>query len=635
MSRLDEHVGAVRNRIALQSFVFALAWAGVVVASLALLGVLIDRILGWHPPRPEIWLYALGAAGLLGAVAYALHRRPDARAAAIPIDQKLGLKEKISTALYIRDSKDPFARAAVVDAEQAARNVAVNLGEHFPLVFPKPAYASIGLAVLAFLSYKTIDPMDLFGHQAAVQQQVDQQAKADDARKVVEKALMTVATIPPAAADAEVLKQAKANLQAMLDHPISDPNKAKRTAVQALQDLNESIKNRVKESAKYAEAQNQAKMFRSMQKPVEGQGPVSDAHRAIAEGKFTEAIDDLSKAIENFDKMDKEQQDKVAQQMQNMAQQLQQMANNKAEQQKMEQQLQQLGMNQQQAQQAQQLMQQAANGDKQAQQQLQQMAQQVQQQMNQGQGPNPQQQQQMQQMQQMMNQMQAQANAQAQAQQMAQAAQQMAQAMQQAAKQQGQQQAQQQGQQPGQQQNQQMAQAMGQMQQQLQNMQAAAQDAQQIAAAQAAAQQAQQAAQQAMGGNGQPGGQQGNGNGAWAGNGDIAGQNNPNQRFNGRGAPAGANNGGVGAGDRTYKSPAPFAVKPEVDPSQDDEKGRILASNFIKDKNNPKGVSTESIREVTKAAVAEQTDEIDQERISRQAQKAVKEYFSALSDEQE
>ncbi len=628
MSRLDEHVAAVQNKLALERFTIALAWGGVVLAAVVWLAVLVDRVFLLHPPRPALWLYAGVVLMLAAAFGYALRKRPGAREAAVAIDQKLGLKEKISTALYIRPSDDPFARAAVRDAEETARGLVVNLHQHFPMRFPRPAYGAIALALAAAMSWQWIDPMQLFGREEKHRQEVAQHDKIEAAKKTVATALATVNAIPKSAANDEAIKLARNELQAMLNQPITDPNKANRTAVKALQDVHEAIKQQIKNSTKFAEAQNEAKMFRTMQQPVEGQGPVADAQRSIVKGEFTAAIDELSKAVENFDKMDKQQQKKAADQMKQMAQQMQQMANDPAAQKKMQDQLQQMGMNQPQAKQAQQLMQQAAQGDQKAQEDLQKMAQQAMQQMNNGQGPNPQQQQQIQQM---MQQTQAQANSQQQAQQMAQAAQQMAQAMQQAAQAQQNQRNPQQGQQ-GQQQNQQMAQAMGQMQQQLQQMQAAAQDAQEIAAAQAQAQAAQAQAQNAMNGNGKAG-QQGQGGGQWNPNGNIQGQNQPGQ-WNGQAGQAGPNQGGIGAGDRNYKQQAPYAVKAEISPSQDDEKGRILASNYIKDNKPFKGQSTETLKQVAEAAQKEQTDEIDQERISRQAQKVVKEYFGSMEKEE-
>lgn len=634
MSRLDDHVSAVRNRLALQLFITTLAKLSVAYAAVIWIAVLMDRVFVLRLPRPMTWFYSGLGAIVVTALAFAIHRRPSARAAAVPIDQKLGLKEKISTALFIRPSNDPFALAAVQDAEQSAQQVVLRLNEHFPLGFPKPVYATCAIALAAIVSYKMINPDALFGRAEQKAAAKIQEEKVERATVSVKQALAKVESMPVTVDSKAAIELAKAELATTLGKAAADPEKATRTAVRAMQDLNEALSQQMKNNAKYAQAQNEMKMMRSMQKPAEGQGPVADAHRAISEGKFTEALDDLEKAVTNFDKMDKEDQKKAADQMKQLAQQLQQMANNPAEQKKMEQQLQQMGMNQQQAQQAMQQMQQAAQGDKQAQQQLQQMAQQAMQQA----GLNQQQQQQMQQQ---LQQMQAQANAQNQAQQMQQAAQQIAQAMQQAAQnQQGQpqqanQQGQpQQGQNPGQgqqgQQGQGMQQAMAGMQQTLQQMQAAAQDAQQIAAAQQAAAQGQANAQQAM--NGAQGGdkanmkgnQQGqNGNGKW--------NDNNNRNFNGPNN--GMAGGGVGAGDRTQKAQAPFGVQQVVDPSQDNESGRIIASNFIKDNNPLKGKSSETLKEIAEKAQTEQTDEIDTERVGRQAQNAVKQYFNTVAKE--
>ena len=673
MSRLDQHVAAVQNRLAMDRFLRALAWTGLIGVIVLLMMILLDRAVQWHPPRSSVWLEAGLVAAVLAAAIYAVRRRPSAHQAAVAIDTKLGLNEKICTALYARSSTDPFAMAAVKDAEATAQNVVLHGRQHFPLQFPKAAYGTIVVAIAA-LAATQLPSMDLLGHQEAKKKILVQQQKADFAKKQLQDALAVVDAVPQAIASDETIKLAKQDLTTSLKNGVDDPAKASRTALKALQDVDAAVKQQIKTNVQFAQAKADEKMWKQIgDQPITDPGPVNEARKDLTDGKFTQAINDLSNVVNNFDKMDKKEQEKAAEQMKQMAQQLAQQANNPPQQQQQQQQqMQQMGMNQQMAQQAQQLMQQAANGNQQAQQQLQQMAQQAMKQMNNGQGPNPQQQQQVQQM---MQQMQAAANNQAQAQQLAQAAQQMAQAMQQQAqqgqqagqpaqkgqqgaqqankgqqaqqqangqqgkgqgnqqKQGGQQQAQ--GNQPGgqqaQAQAQQMGQGMQQMQQQLQQMQAVAADAQQIAAAQQAAQ---NGAQQAM--NGANAGQAGNGgqpggNGQWPGNnGGQVGGPPPNGQWQG-GANNGLapNNGGQGAGDRSGKAYAPYTVKAEVSPSQDIETGRLLASTFVK-AGTVKGESKEQLKEVAASAMKDATDEIDQQRVSRQAQKVVREYFSSM-----
>jgi hypothetical protein len=615
MSRLDRHVAMVQNKLALGRFIHALAWASLVYAVLFWVAVVVDRVFRVRPPHYVIWIYAGAGAGVLAALVYAVLRRPTRLEAAVAIDERLALKEKFSTALYARPLNDPFAQAAVKDAERTADNV--SLHRRFPLEFPREGLGTFAVALLVVITMAFLPKMDLFGKEAQRVAKAEEQKKIDEAKQQVEKALQVVVAVEAKGqANEETIKQAKNDLQQMLNAPIRDPEKTKRSAARALSDIEQALKQQIAGNQKFADAENDAKAFKSLMPASDEKGPVADAQRKMAKGDFDNAVKDIEDAVEKFDKMTEEEKAKAAKQMAQMAQQLANMANDPKQQQQMQNQLQQMGLNQQDAQKAQQLMQQAAAGDKKAQQQLQQMANQLAKQMNNGQGPNPQQQQQIQNM---MKQMQAQMNTQMQAQQMAQAAQQMAQAMKMQA---------QQGGQPGQQQAQQaanqMAQGKAQMQQQLNAMQAMKADAQQVAAAQAAAAQAAQDAANGLNG-GQNNGGQPNGQGGWQGN-NGQWNNNNNRQF--KGPNNGMAGGGIGAGDRSAKEQAPYQVKQEVDQSPDDEKGKILASTLIKAKSQ-RGESKVGESSVAPPPEQEATDEVEQERISRPAQQAVKEYFSA------
>ncbi len=620
MSRLDRHVAFVQNKHAISRFVDGLAWALLVYAAVICVAVVVDRLAHVRPPRAAIWLLAGLGVAVLAALAFAVIRRPSPEQAAVAIDDRLGLKEKFSTALYVRPLNDPFAQAAVRDAEQTADNV--SLYKRFPIEWPRMLFATFAVALLALGTFWWLPSMDLLGREQAMKNQQRIEQQKEQARNVVKQALCGVNATPHGVADEDVVKRAQHELQNVLNQPMHDPEAAKRSAAKALEDVGQSIKQQMMSSQRFADAQNDARSFKSLLPTEDEKGPVADARRAIAKGDFEKAVDELDKTVEKFDQMSEQQKQKSAQQMQQMAQQLQQMAANPNVQKQIQQQLQQqMGMNQQQAQQMAQQMQQAAQGNKQAQQQLQQQAQQMLKQMNGGQGPTQQQQQQMQQL---MNRMQAMANSQQQAQQMAQAAQQMAQAMKQQAQNGNQ------SRNGNQQSSQQMSSAKQAMQQQLQAMQAMQSDAKQIAAAQQAAQAAAQDAAAACNG-GQAGpGKQGAGNQAWAGN-NPQWRQGPNN--NGNPQPnQGMGGFGIGAGPRPGKDEAPYAVKEVISPSEDIEHGKILASTLIRAK-SVKGKSTVGLQEVAKQAEQEATDEVEEDRISRQAQQTVKEYFRSMEDD--
>jgi hypothetical protein len=658
MSRLDQHVRLVRNKMAFSTLLRAWAWAGILFGIVVLLTIVVIRLTQFHLPRPAIWFWGgLGAAAVAGVV-YAMARRPSARHAAVAIDEKLALKEKFSTALYLRPSKDPFAAAAVRDAERTAEQV--SLHKRFPVEPPRAAWGTVGVAFAALGVAWLMPTFDLFGVQQArkvhEQQRIAQVAQAD---VQIKRAIAAIEAAPEKVQADEQIRLASKELPDLLHQASRDPVRSAKRAEEAMKEL-DAIKQKVQAEKQYAEAQRELENLKNLGAPSPDEtGPVADAHRALAEGKLDQAMTDLKKAVDNFDKMDAQQQQKTAQQMQQLAQQIAQQANNPQTQQQIQQQmqkqLQQAGVNQKQAQQMaqqmQQLMQQAANGNQQAAQQLAQMAKQAAQQANQKQGLSPQQQQQIaQQIQKAVQKAQQQANSQANSQAMQQAAQSLAKAMQQASQQgqkgqqgnQGQRQqqqarsgtpGQQQGGRPGQgagqQQQQQMAQAAQAMQQQLQQLQAQANGAAGVTAAQQAAQNAQ---------NGQPGqgqGQNPNGqqaNGQWGKNNNPGqwqpGKPNPQQAQGGQGGPAVA-----AAGRRPDPSEAPFAVKTEYSQSQTDDKGKILASSLVKAPAE-KGESKMTLNQVAESAMKEATDEVGQDRIPRGAWNAVKGYFDTMKNHQ-
>jgi hypothetical protein len=169
-----------------------------------------------------------------------------------------------------------------------------------------------------------------------------------------------------------------------------------------------------------------------------------------------------------------------------------------------------------------------------------------------------------------------------------------------------------------------MAQAQQNMQQQMQQMQANAKDAQ---AMQAAANAAAQAAADAAAGLNDP-----NGGGDAQGDGGNNGGKGQNPIPNG-----GMANGKQGqwsprpgkGGARMGIAMAPATFKQELDPSKDNEKGRILASRYVKAGIDP-GKSTAGLKDVATSAQKDAPDDIDQDHVPREAQQAEKDYFSAM-----
>lgn len=643
MSRLDQHVNAVRARMTLAVWLTALAWAGIAYAVVVLAAVLIYKFVKLELPHEAVWFWAGLGVTAVASFVYAMVRRPTAQQAAVAIDERLALKEKFSTALYARTSNDPFAVAAVKDAERTATNV--SLQKRFPVRFPKVGIGTIGAALLVLLVAWQFPPLDLFGSKAA--QAAKSQAPTDEQRRqaqdTIHRALIAIDEAPKTVAEKPEIQMAKRELLAMKGNKTADPERAKSTGEKAIEQVQQAIKQKIQANKDYAVNQEEMKDFKNMSPPADEPGPIADAHRNLSQGKFDQAVEDLSKAVDNFNKMDAKDQEKAAKQMDQLAKAIQKMANDPKVQQNVKQQMQNMGATQQQQQQMQNLLKLAAAGNQQASQQLQQLGKQLAQQMNQNGKMSAQQQRQMaQQIQKQIQQMQQQANGQMNAQQLAGSAQALAKAMQQSAQggnpgqakqgNNGQMASQKAGQQPGQQgqkgqgaKQQQMAAAAKQMQQQLQQMQAVANDAQQVAAGQQNANEGDGGEQGPGGKNGQNGqngqqanGQNGNGPGPWG-----QGQNQQQGQALGGGP-------GVAAGNnRPAPEVAPYRTKDETDIQQRDSKGKVLASNFVK-AGSLKGDAKMQLHDVLPPADKDAADEVGEQRIPRQDQDVVRGYFGNL-----
>src|SRR4051812_43622028 len=158
MSRLDRHVNLVQNKLAVGTFLAALGWTLTGFAAAVWAYILANRYLTVALPKPAVWFWVGLGVAIAAAIGWAVWRRPSRHQAAVAIDHTLGLKEKFSTALYVRPSSDPFAAAAVRDAEVTADNV--SLHKRFPVRMPLSlAFTALAVAVAFACSFLKPNPL--------------------------------------------------------------------------------------------------------------------------------------------------------------------------------------------------------------------------------------------------------------------------------------------------------------------------------------------------------------------------------------------------------------------------------------------------------------------------------------------
>jgi hypothetical protein len=374
------------TRLELVSFVRALHVTAIVLAALALLIAIVDRVPGeaivaWRWVAPALALATLAAAGIIWS-----RRRLSEVQVAISVDERLDLRERLSTALHCHDRDDPFAQAAVEDAVVTARDARSRerVRRHFAFRAPTRWWIAPTL-ILVTAGVLQLPQANLF----AAEEVADQDALTA-ARTEVQETLDVIAKVvqerPELSAELGDLAD-ELSVQSKSTDSLEKPEEVKREALKKVTELNRRLDEIVSgQKGKTVEALED--MLAKLETPPNG--AASELAEALAEGDFAAAKKALEKMLEQAEAgaMSEEQKKALADALDDLGEQLEKLA---ADQKKLEQALEQAGLNPQLAnnpQALQQALDQAANLNDQQRQQLQEMiqAQQMAQQMCQGLG---------------------------------------------------------------------------------------------------------------------------------------------------------------------------------------------------------------------------------------------------------
>lgn len=300
MDTLHKQIRRAQRRLTLEAFVGRLAWCWFVTLSLAALAI--GAIKLWPFVDEQIWnlSWAGGAlaVGLLVALVWTWVRRQDALAAAVEIDRRFDLKERVSSTLSLRpDQREaPFAEALVRDAEQRVSRIDVS--QRFRVALDRrsllplaPACLALALAVLVGARAPEAQAT---AQAAATAAQIKKPAQtlvkklAETRKLAAEKGLR----------DADlVLKQLEEAAKSLADRKKVDK---KQTLVE-LNDLVKGAEQRRKELAGSAEMKQQFAQLKTLD-----QGPAQKLGQALKAGDFEKGQQELNNLAEQLagDKLD-------------------------------------------------------------------------------------------------------------------------------------------------------------------------------------------------------------------------------------------------------------------------------------------------------------------------------------------
>jgi hypothetical protein len=324
MSTVEKQINHARRRLTSNVFVQWLSVGVLAAGGLWALAIIIVRLFALSVPLGHgAWVAAIAAGAF--ATAWTAAVRPSPLRAAVALDAAAGLKERLSTALLVQQSTDPFARAAVADAEKAASrlHVPAHIRYRPPTVWPWSAAAVLAALILLWfmptvnLLARGRDKEDLVPRSAVQAEQQAIKAELDDRLNKIKEL----------ARDNPDLKNVTEDIQPleMPDTPGVTPEDIRREAVKRIDSVSEKLERELEATGENPLAELKRRMSQLEQQG--GDKATAKLSEALAGGDFEGAKQALQKLADDLKEQAKNASDPEAQQkLAEMQEQLQKLA---------------------------------------------------------------------------------------------------------------------------------------------------------------------------------------------------------------------------------------------------------------------------------------------------------------------
>jgi chemotaxis protein histidine kinase CheA len=329
MSTLDRQIRSARTRLDTNVLLAKAASCVLAAAGAWSVFVIVQRALAWPVPAIVTLAVAIAATTVATLVAFLMARTSDL-SAAVAIDQAAGLKERVSTALAVARSSDPFARAAVRDAEKAAG--AVHVPAHVPIRAPSQWPWSAAMIVAAGLIYAFMPQLNLFAGQQAKPTE-NATVSAEEKKSVEITVNEQLNKVKKMVEDNPGLKDLAKDLEPlqMPDTPGLQPEDIRREAMKKLDKVAQSLEE--KRESPQLRSLDELKREMSKIEPNQGKDPTAKLTQALASGDMESAKKSLSEmkkeledAAKNGDEAAKQKMGEMAAKLDDLAKQLEKLA---------------------------------------------------------------------------------------------------------------------------------------------------------------------------------------------------------------------------------------------------------------------------------------------------------------------
>jgi len=366
METLQKHVRKAQWRLNLQQFIQRLIVCMCVAFSLGLIGVVVPKV--WvinvdYSTWMWSWLGGSAAVGLIAAVIWTYLQRASAVSAAIEVDSRFGLKERVSSSLTLDEEtkNSQWGQALVNDTIRRIERIEVT--DKFPVHGRWGGLAPIAIMLVAVvfayvLPNAVIDPASVEANPGTIDSEQKKVVKktTDQLRKELEERKKKAKEQGLDEAE-ELFKKLEEGTKQLAKKDEVDHQKT----LLKLNDLANELKKRREELAKSKDFKNKLESMKDI-----SDGPADKLAKAMKNGELKDAMQamkDLQRKM-NDDQLTKDEKQKLTKQLQEMGKKLEdaakaheerkkalqkqieqaKKAGNNAESKKLQQQLDQMGM---------------------------------------------------------------------------------------------------------------------------------------------------------------------------------------------------------------------------------------------------------------------------------------------------
>ncbi len=320
----DKKLRSARLRCSVYVLGEQLRWTITAAGAIAAVGLLLERAAAITVINAVTASILAGAVVVATGVFWALHR-PSKMQAAMAIDERLGTKERFSTALALAGSDDPFACEAIAEAHRAASRLSI--AENFPLRPTRRWMTAAATWAAVAGVFFFVPTMDLFARQ---QKRLDEQLRASEIKQVqveVKQATTMVKTAIQQLGNDELAQQLAGLDQASM---AAAPEDMRRQAIRKLGDLSDRIKQLQAGSESEATRQMQSMLSRLRGMPG---GLSRKLNQSLAKGEFDKAAQQIRQLQKQLaeNKLTDQQKQELQKQLADLARQLEKLAKRRDE----------------------------------------------------------------------------------------------------------------------------------------------------------------------------------------------------------------------------------------------------------------------------------------------------------------